>query len=210
MPKVTAITSQVKSPNRVNIMIDGRYKFSLDVFQVGELGVRVGKEYSEDEIVSLTAESQFGKLYGRALEYVLMRPHSNKEVRDYLYRKTRPTRSKTGELRPGYTTTITERVYKRLEDKHYLNDEKFARWWVESRNLTKGTSLRKLVSELRSKGVSSAVIEQAIATGGRDEEVELQKVIAKKKSRYADDTKLMQYLVRQGFSYDSVKRALNQ
>ena len=67
--KITAITAQVKDPNRVNIMVDGQYRFSLDIFQLGELAIRVGKEYTESELIELETESTFGKLYGRALQY---------------------------------------------------------------------------------------------------------------------------------------------
>jgi regulatory protein len=38
----------------------------------------------------------------------------------------------------------------------------------------------------------------------------MSKIIAKKRSRYPDDKKLMQYLARQGFSYDDIKKALDQ
>lgn len=90
--KITNLSAQQRDPNRVNVFVDGKYTFSLDVSQVVSLGVKVGREYDEQELAELEQESQFGKLYGRALEYCLMRPHSAREVRDYLWRKTRATR----------------------------------------------------------------------------------------------------------------------
>ena len=69
--KITAISAQQKDKNRVNIMVDGAYRCSLDIFQVGELGIKTGKEYSEEELIELEQESQFGKLYARTLEYCL-------------------------------------------------------------------------------------------------------------------------------------------
>lgn len=206
--KITSITSQSKNPNRVNVSVDGKYRFSLDIYQVGDLGIRVGKEYSEAELNGLETESQFGKLYSRALEYVMMRPHSGREVRDYLYRKTRPTITKTGNKREGYSPALTERVFERLVDKGYIDDTKFARWWAENRNLTKGSSLRKLTAELRAKGVSSDIIEEVLTGAGRSDTDELAKVVAKKRARYPDDQKFMQYLARQGFNYDDIKTAL--
>ena len=86
--KITAIAAQTNNQNRVNVMVDGVYRFSLDVFQVADLGIRVGKEYTEQELNELEEESQFGKLYARSLEYALMRPRSQREMRDYLYKKT--------------------------------------------------------------------------------------------------------------------------
>jgi regulatory protein len=206
--KITGITAQTKNQNRVNVMVDGVYRLSLDVFQLVDLGIKIGKEYTEQELTDLEAESQFGKTYARALEYCLMRPHSAKEVKDYLYRKTRDTRTKTGGIKKGVPTEITTRVFDRLVEKGYVNDENFARYWVENRNVTKGASKRKLTAELRSKGVEQGIIERFLRDSSRSDEDELAKVIAKKQPRYPDEQKFIQYLMRQGFRYDDIKEAL--
>lgn len=211
--KITAITAQQKDKNRVNVMVDGIYRFSLDIFQYADLGIRVGKEYTEQELVELESESQFGKLYARALEYCLMRPHSAKEVRDYLYRKTRDQKLKdrrSGEMRikPGVSEALTVRVFERLLAKGYVDDAKFTRYWIDNRSLTKGASRRKLQAELQAKGVSRSVVEVYLAESDRSDEDEILKVIAKKARWYDDPQKLMQYLARQGFSYDQIKEAL--
>lgn len=212
--RITDISIQAKNPDRVNVSVDGKYRFSLDVYQVSELGVKRNKEYSEAELVELETESQFGKLYGRALEYCLMRPHSAREIRDYLWRKTRPSkiRLKEGGFKdkPGVPVELTERVFKRLQDKGYIDDERFARFWVENRHQRKGASLRKLVQELRGKGIEQAVIDDVVTDSSRSDETELRKMIEKKASRYADRQKFTQYLIRQGFSYNDVKTALDE
>jgi len=207
--KITGISIQKKDKNRINVMVDGKYRFSLDVFQLVDLGIKVGAEYSDEELTNLEQESQFGKVYGRALEYSLMRPHSAREVLDYLYRKTRPTRTKTGEMRPGVPTEVTTRVFDRLVEKGYVDDEKFARYWVDNRSLRKGASKRKLSSELSAKGVERSIIERLLSESERTDEDELQKIIEKKRSKYPDDQKFMMYLARQGFSYDDIKSALS-
>lgn len=206
---ITALTAQQKDKNRVNVMVDGAYRFSLDIFQVGELGIKVGKDYSEEELQALEIESSFGKVYARALEYCMMRPHSAKEVKDYLYRKTRERRTKTGEMRPGVSTEVTTRVFDRLLEKGYVNDESFACYWVENRSQAKGVSRRKLQLELRAKGIEAGVIERQLTESVRSDDDEIQKVIAKKQRLYPDRQKFMQYLMRQGFSYDSITRALS-
>jgi len=207
--KVTAISVQVRDKNRVNVSVDGKYRLSLDMYQLVELGMKIGKEYTEEEMVTLEEESQFGKLYMRALEYCLMRPHSQRELRDYLYRKTRDTLSKTGQVRKGASVQLTNRVFDRLVEKGYLDDEKFATFWIENRNLRKGSSKRKLSAELSAKGVDRAVIERLLIETDRTDQAELQKIIEKKRPRYDDDQKFMSYLARQGFSYDDIKSALN-
>lgn len=207
--KITSISIQKKDKNRINVMVDGKYRFSLDVFQLVDLGIKVGADYTDEQLTNLEQESQFGKVYGRALEYSLMRPHSAREVRDYLYRKTRPTRTKTGEVRPGIPTEVTTRVFDRLVEKGYVDDEKFARYWVDNRSLRKGASKRKLSSELSSKGVEQSIIERLLSESERTDENELQKIIEKKRSKYPDNQKFMMYLAHQGFSYDDIKAALS-
>jgi len=233
--KITDVSIQVKNKDRVNISVDGKYRFSLDIFQVSELGIKIGNEYTDAELAKIETESQFGKLYGRALEYTLMRPHSAKEIRDYLWRKTRPTKSykkaarnftprqgvtlnggessesENGKIveRPGVSQEIADRVYTRLEEKGYIDDEKFTRWWVENRNQRKGSSLRKLSSELQAKGVDRQIIDAVVNDSSRNDQEEIAKVIAKRSGHYDDEQKLIAYLARQGFSYDEIKRALN-
>lgn len=208
--KITAISAQQRNPDRVNVSVDGKYRFSLDIFQVTELGIKIGREFTDEELTEMEQESQFGKLYGRALEYTLMRPHSAKEVRDYLWRKTRTTRTKDGREKPGVSQAIADRVFARLTDKGYIDDAKFAAYWVENRSVKKGASHRKLQVELRTKGVESSLIEQALQSTERDELDDLRKVVAKKRARYPDEQKLMAYLASQGFSYDDIKTVLGE
>lgn len=207
--KITALKIQVRDKDRVNVFVDGKYSFSLDITQVAELGIKNGNEYTEEELVELENESQFGKLYTRALEYALTRPRSQREMRDYLYRKTRDSRTKTGDIKKGVSVELTNRVFDRLVERGYLDDEKFAHFWVENRNVRKGTSLRKLRGELLLKGVDKAIVEQVFESSDRSDNEELLKVIAKKAPRYDDEQKLIAYLMRQGFRFDDIKTALN-
>jgi regulatory protein len=206
--KITSISVQQRDKNRVNVSVDGKYKFSLDLSQVTELGIKIGNEYNEAELADLENESQFGKLYMRALEYSLMRPHSERELSDYLYRKTRDTRTKTGSIKKGVSKALTERVYNRITERGYVNDEAFARFWIENRQLRKGISKRKLQAELAAKGVDRSIVDSLLSETERNDEDELQKIIEKKASRYDDEQKLIAYLARQGFGYDDIKQAI--
>lgn len=206
--KITAITLQKRDPNRVNVAVDGGYKFSLDIYQLAELGIKVGDVVDDDRLEALEEESHFGKAYTKAVDYCLLRPHSAREIKDYLYRKTMARRDRTGQLRPGLSIDITNRVFARLVDKGYVDDQKFAAFWIENRRLKRGISQRRLLDELRIKGVSSEIAKALLFESGRNDATELRKLITKKQSQYKDETKLMAYLARQGFSYDDIKQAL--
>jgi len=206
--KITGISAQVKNKDRINVMVDGVYRFSLDISQYGDLDIRIGQEYTDEQLSALETESQFGKVYVRALEYSLMRPHSSKEMRDYLYKKTRDTRTKVGTIKKGVDSSITVRVFDRLVEKGYIDDEKFTQYWIETRRLKKGMSQRALRAELRVKGIESSIIDHFLTGASRTDEDELKKVIEKKRGRYSDDQKFMRYLARQGFGFDDIKEAL--
>lgn len=211
--KVTGLSAQIRNPDRVNVSIDGAYKFSLTLAQVIEHGLKLGSELSEQKIAELETESTYGKLYQRTLEYCLMRPRSEREVRDYLYRKTRssPVRNRqTGQvtMREGVSAAVAERVLGSLVAANYVDDTKFTEFWLRHRFLNRGISARKLRAELMAKGVDAAIITEALQSSERSDSSEIDKVIAKKRARYGDDMKLMQYLARQGFSYDDIKAAL--
>ncbi len=213
--KITGMSIQVRNPNRVNISIDGKYRFSLTIGQVADEGLKEGREVDEGMLDRLTSESVFGKLYQRTLEYVLIRPRSMQEVGDYLYRKTRTTpvrNRRTGEvsLREGVSQEVADRVMDRLQNKGYISDKKFAEFWIRHRFTKKGISQRRLRSELLSKGVAGGIIDEVLQVSERDESSELAKVIKKKKHRYDDEAKFIQYLARQGFRYDDIKDALRE
>ena len=211
--RITDIKEAVRDRNRVNIYVDDKYFCSLDISQVIDLNVKIGREIDSGQLSDLKRASEFGKFYARALEYVLMRPRSSKEVHDYLRRKTiskkvRIQNPKTGEYqnktRDGYDPSLVPLVLDRLGQHGYLDDRRFAELWAENRNAKKGISLKKLRNELAQKGIGQKIIDEVLRGNARDEREELRKVIARKSSRYADQQKLIQYLVRQGFDYSDI------
>ena len=124
-----------------------------------------------------------------------------------MYNVQRPMSGETIEV-PGVSKEIAEKVYDRLVSRGYIDDEKFARWWLENRHASKGASQRKLIAELRGKGIEQGIIDAALPSSARTDDDELQKIIAKKRARYDDPQKFIQYLMRQGFRYDDIRSAL--
>ena len=222
---ITNLKQGVKNPNRVNVFVNSKYALSLDVAQVVDLGVKVGLEISEDELEEFKKASEYGKLHQRTLEWVLVRPRSVRETRDYLSKKLKTSSSDSllrarrygaqslvplpvGRVQSSEDILeLSENIIQKLLDKKYLDDYKFAEWYVENRFVKKGISKKRLKMELMKKGVAREIVDEVI--DDRDDEEEIRKVIAKKRAKY-DDEKLMGYLVRQGFSYDLVKQVLSE
>ncbi len=196
--KITAIKAQVKNTERVSVYLDGKYSFSLAQSQLLDLRLHSGMEIGEQQLEEFKKASDYGKLFERVMNYVMIRPRSIREVRDYFWRK---------KADPG----MGDQIIQKLESRGYLDDAAFAKSWVRARQLTKPVSKRRLQAELIQKGVASELIEQAITgDGDYDEHEALREIITKKRrqTRYQDEQKLMQYLARQGFSYDVIKSTL--
>ncbi|MCL1877040.1 RecX family transcriptional regulator [Candidatus Saccharibacteria bacterium] len=194
--KITKISPAVKTAGRYNVFVDEEFSFSLDESQLVKLGLRNGQEFSAEELAELKSESDFGKNYIRAVDLISRRLRSEREIRDYAFRKQ-------------WTKENTARVIERLRERGYLNDAKFAESFVRSRANLRNFSRRKMELELMKKGISKNIIGEILSESDEfDESAALQKLIAKKRTHYTDERKLIAYLMRQGFSYDDIKSNL--
>jgi regulatory protein len=195
--KITSIKQQVKDTERVSVFVDEKYSFSLSLGELVEQKLKKGQELSEGEVKRLKKVSEDGKLKARTLNWVLMRPHSEREFKDYLRRKKADK-------------DLIENWTAEFRDRKYLDDKAFAVWFSENR-ARKNKSNRSIVSELFSKGINRELINEILGGEEKDELTRLRELIAKKKkaARYKNDTeKLARYLVQQGFSWSLVKEQL--
>lgn len=196
--KITAIKQQVKDPERVSVFIDGNYEFSLSLDELLKEKLKNGDELEKPDIKRLKKISADGKLRMWALEWLLNRPHSEREFRDYLYRKKAEAEQ-------------IDSLVKEFTDKGYLDNAKFARWFTELL-ARRGKSDPAIRAELFKKGIDREIVEEIISVGAGDEAARLKLMIEKKQNlaRYKNDPeKLKRYLVGQGFSWVDVKDALN-
>jgi regulatory protein len=195
---ITAIKQQVKNPERVSVFVDGKYCFSLSLDELVREKLKKGQQLEEAELKRLKKISEDGKLRSRSLEWLLGRPHSTREFKDYLRKK------KT-------EVELTDQLIAEFSQKGYLDDAKFAAWFVEMR-VRRQRSKRAIRSELLTKGITGEALEAALNSDEINEEEALKELIAKKgtRSKYREDpVKFARYLTSQGFSYDLVKKHLD-
>ena len=194
---ITSIKQQVKNSERASLFVDGKYSFSLSLNELVAEKLKINQVIDESELKQLKKLSLDGKLKGRALEWVMNRPRSIRELRDYLYRK---------KAEPEQITSITEE----FENRGYINDRTFAEWLIDMRTRG-GKSARAIQNELMKKGVNREIISETVPKDSDQERQLLKELIEKKQrlSRYKnDEMKLKQYLLRHGFSYDDIKAVL--
>lgn len=153
MPKITAVEPQKKNPHRFNIFLDGVFAFGADEDLVVEYRLISGKTIDQQMVEKLLFEAEVGKLMGRMYVLFNIRQRSEKEIRDYLKNLSFKRKLKNQE---EISIQAIDLVIEKLKQKMLLNDEEFAKSWVEARSKKKGIQLVK--SELYKKGISKDVI----------------------------------------------------
>ena len=195
--KITSIKQQVKNPERASLFVDSKYSFSLSLNELVTEKLKISQEITDADLKRLKQLSADGKLKGRTLEWILNRPRSTRELKDYLYRK---------KAEPEQIISLTED----FQIRGYLSDIAYAKWLIDVRRRG-GKSDRAIQNELMKKGVSREDIADTLQKDDSQERALLKDLIAKKRrlSRYKnDEMKLKQYLLRQGFNYDDIKIVL--
>ena len=195
--KITAIKQQVKRQDRYSIFVEGKYAFSLSEGGLIESRLASGQELDAGQLAALKETAGLDKAYGNALRYVVMRPRSEWELLQYFRRK---------QIDEAAAAPIMDR----LRGLDLLNDAAFARAWVANRRLLKSTSKRRLILELKQKHVTEDIIRSVLEEDATDEREQLRTLVAKKRARYPDNRKFMQYLARQGFGYDDISAVLTE
>jgi regulatory protein len=196
--KITSIKQQLKNPERVSVFVDDKYSFSLSLDELIKHKLKKDDEFSAEDVKKFKKISADGKLRARALEWLLNRPHSEREFRDYLYRK---------KAEPEQINGLVDE----FTQKGYLDNAKFALWFSELQ-ARRNKSDRQIKAELFKKGIGGELVAETLDSGGGDETTRLKQLIAKKTklSRYKNDKqKLAKYLTAQGFSWSLVKQELD-
>ncbi|MEV7321347.1 recombination regulator RecX [Streptomyces sp. NPDC093970] len=78
---------------------------------------------------------------------------------------------------------VAEEVLSRFEEVGLINDSAFADAWVESRHHGRGLARRALAQELRTKGVDSTLIDEAVGRLDSDQEEETARELVARKLR---------------------------
>ncbi len=194
---ITAIKVQKKDKTRVSVYVDGEYRFSLEASLLS--GLQVGQHLTESEIAQLSQDDEGQRAYRRALQLLSRRPHSEQEIREKLARK-------------GVPEPAQDKALEQLVPAGLVDDEAFARAWVENRLSFRPRSARALQLELTRKGVSKAIIDEALQD--YDEMSAARKAALSGWRRYRhlpQETarrRLSGYLERRGFSYTVIKDLL--
>jgi regulatory protein len=194
--KITALETQKKNRDRVSVYLDDRFAFGVPAIVATRLAP--GQFLSDAEIASIREQGDIESAYDKVLDYLSYRPRSRAEIVTYLQKRDLVERQ-------------IEAIAERLERAGLLDDVAFAQFWVENRERFRPKGLRALRYELREKGISGEVIEDALASV---DTLESAYRSAAKKARQVEHLdqrefhrKIVEYLARRGFGYEVAREA---
>jgi len=208
MPTITALEPQ-RRKGRLNIFVDGQFVIGVGERVAADLGLRAGREMSEERLREIAGAEEVHKATEAALTLLEVRARSRREIENRLAQK-------------GYETEIVNQVLEKLIRLEVIDDAQFAAQWVEARSRVGGSrplGKRRLAQELLGKGVTKDQIAEAVESITDEQELQLARDAARKKVRLvprevgalqAEQRKLIGFLGRRGFGWEIIQQVLRE
>ncbi len=193
---ITGITMQSKNIDRVNLFVDGSFYSGVSRLAVYNHRLEIGKEIDKVTLDKVIFDSDKDKAFDYALTYISKYTPTAKILTNKLYDK-------------GYGKAIVDYTVDKCKNYGYINDAEYARSYVALNSNIKGKTRLKM--ELRNKGVSEDIIENALSQMPKGNACE---ELAKKHSKNQDiydpkyRAKLIRFLQYRGYEWEDISQAL--
>lgn len=197
---ITHIDYDAKRPGKADIFLNGKRAFSMNAFDAGIL--ERGSVMDPSEVEKRAAEDEKQRCWASTLRLLGVRARSRLELSRLLLGK-------------NFSPNATKEALSRAETAGFINDEAFAKEWIDARlrNQPKGRYLLK--QELLQKGIDEPLIDRLL-DDGMDEPAAALTLLRKKawKWKGLDDWAFKQkaytFLSGKGFTFDITQEAVER
>lgn len=204
MPRIITEILKRKAKDEYAVYIDGEHAFDVDAELLFRFALKAGEPIDSEIEEEIRHEAELSRAKGRALRLLGVRPRTIAELEGRLAQ---------AEFSPG----VISEVISWLSEIGYLNDEAFAKGWVDSRIRLKPMGARRLELELRQKGVAGETARAALAGVTEEREFEWALAIASQRLRRMEGVareparrRLFGLLQRRGFRPDVVRAVISR
>ncbi len=152
----------------------------------------IKKEIDESIISKLKKENDYSSVYNLCIKYISFKMRCKNEIKKYLLRK-------------NISNEIIENVVSKLEKEGYINDKKYAEFYVKDKFKLSSSGPLKIKKELTSFGIKEEIIDYSINNIEKiNWEEKLQKLISKKLSltkgsKKEKENKIISYFYNLGY-----------
>lgn len=204
--RITRIEPQRHAPERVSVFADGAFRLGAAAEVVLAAGLREGDAVDEAALAALERSDRAWQAREAALRLLAVRPRSAAELARRLRMK-------------GFAPAETEPVLARLAELGMLDDAAFAGMLARDRVRLRPQGRRRMLGELRAKGVDEetarAAVDGVLDAEETDEAALARRAAAKFRPRPGEDAararrRLHGYLARRGFDGDAIREAVGE
>lgn len=202
MSKITKLEIQKKNKERVNIYVNEVFFMGIDASLVYTLNLKKGDIIDEEKLKEIVAKESLSSARTKAMNILNRTAISEKKLREKL---------------SDYDESTVDEVINKLKEYNFLNDKDLAKRITNDNLHLSRFGRNKIKQNLYKKGISKEDIEDTISEIDTDEEYENALYLGKKrleKLKNEDNRvkyqKLTQHLSYKGFSYDIIKRVIDE
>ncbi|MCR5671815.1 MAG: recombination regulator RecX [Butyrivibrio sp.] len=199
---ITAVEALDKK--RFKVYIDGEFAFVLYRGELKDYGISPGQEIGEAVVSEITDVLLLKRAKLRAMNLLQKKDYTRKQLTD--------------KLKEGlYPTECIEGAISYVESYHYLDDKRFATDYITYHMQSR--SKNRIIRDLMDKGIGKDLLMPLIdeiysEESGEDVELEQVKTLLVKKHYdpencdFKEKQKIMAFLLRRGYSMETVRRAM--
>ena len=189
---------KIGNSSRYKVFVDEQFWATLFDETIVNFQLNKNEDYSQEFLQKVLKEGEKKLALNGALNLLSMYSKTEKELIDYLKNKS-------------YSNETISYVLEKLNESNFLNDEVYAKNYVNIKKKTKGK--KAIEYELKLKGVSGEIIEEALKEieSQREEVLLLAKKFLKNKEKDLKiKEKLFRHLASKSFKFDEINFAINE
>lgn len=199
--KITKISTQ-KDSSRINLYVDDEFYLGLPAEAIIEFKLKKDMELDPETAQRLRCYDELQRAKSSAYRYLSYRQRTVREMIDYLTRK-------------GFEQQSISNVIELLKESGFLNDESFAKAYVDDKTRLNDLGAYRLKAELRKKGIGEELIKETLSDLEPDIDHLVELIQRKYSSSLTCDKnstmrKAAGFLQRKGYGYEVIKKVLEK
>ena len=208
------LTAKPGKGEKIHLSLDGEYIATVNADYWFTCGIKSGSEVTPEQLEELLTESARRKMMNKALDLLSMRDYSRRELSDKLVTKAWEKKEQK-DMDLGSLKQQASDICDRLEELGLLNEERFARSYVDELIRRKHLSKSGLKTALIQKGVQRDIIETVLEEVDVDPVEQIRELLATKfRNRDLSDekqkTRTVNALLRLGYRYNEIHAAMGE
>lgn len=195
---ITKIEVQKKNKQRANLYLDGEFYCGLSCELVVKNRLKEGSEVNTSFVDSLKNDVEKDIALSKTLNFISKSQKTQKQIKNYLTKK-------------GFEESVVDYVLQKLEEYNFVNDEEFAKNFVKYK--TKSSGKRKILIELKQRGVCEDLAKNSVDCFSKDEENiynVAQKYLRLKERDFKTKQKAFRFLLSKGYESENIVACLNK